>query len=103
MSLLPSWRSAVSNHSRVRPGASSGSIQVLVEIFFFRPMSMPHRNDALATVTQCPGQDDKTAIQITDSDESPLTVFAPLVSPVEVLSCKNSFPRRRNPSRVPQV
>src|SRR5580704_6134620 len=56
-----SKRSARSNHSLVSSGASSGSVQVLLEASFFPFMPIPHRDDAPAAVALRPNNRDEAA------------------------------------------
>ena len=57
--------------------------------FFFLPMSIPHRNDSLATVAGCPGDHNKSTAEIPSRNEPRLTIVSAIVSPRVAIAGKH--------------
>src|SRR4029077_3358264 len=90
----PSRISALSNQSRSRPGASSGSTHVLTKGLFFIGMPIPHRDDAPSADAWRPDDHHKSFTQPSGCDEALLTVISSLTSKVIVRPAKISLSGR---------
>jgi hypothetical protein len=85
----------LANHSSVSSGASSGSVQPVLEACFFPVMSVPHRDYPPSTLSWRPHHNDETCAQVPDGDEAFFPVVPPIGRAREVPAGEHQFSVRK--------